>query len=126
MKIVFDTTILVDHLRNFSRATDLIKKVRDKEISGYISTLTEAELFAGKDSADEKKRLLMSELISLFTKIDIDNEVAKKAGEFKRKYNVLLDDSIIAATAAVQKSKLWTKNFEDFKKIKEIDIEEPY
>ncbi len=126
MKIVFDTTILVDHLRNFNRATDLIKKVRDKEISGYISALTEAELFAGKDSADEKKRLLMSELISLFTKIDIDNEVAKKAGEFKRKYNVLLDDSIIAATAAVQRSKLWTKNFEDFKKIKEIDIDEPY
>lgn len=126
MKIVFDTTILVDHLRNFSRATDLIKKVRNKEIFGYISALTEAELFAGKDSADEKKRLLLSELISLFTKIDIDNEVAKKAGEFKRKYNVLLDDSIIAATVAIQKSKLWTKNSEDFKKIKEIEVEEPY
>lgn len=126
MKIVFDTTILVDHLRNFSRATDLIKKVRNKEIFGYISALTEAELFAGKDSADEKKRLLLSELISVFTKIEIDNEVAKKAGDFKRKYNVLLDDSIIAATAAIHKSKLWTKNLEDFKKIEEIQVEEPY
>ncbi len=126
MKIVFDTTILVDHLRNFSRATDLIKKVRNNEIFGYISTLTEAELFAGKDSADEKKRLLLSALISVFTTIEIDSEVAKKAGEFKRKYNVLLDDSIIAATAAIQKSKLWTKNLEDFKKIKEIEVEEPY
>ncbi len=126
MKIVFDTTILVDHLRNFNPATDLLKKVRNKEIIVYISSLTEAELFAGKDSADEKKRLLLSELISLFTKIDINNEVAKKAGEFKRKYNVLLDDSIIAATAAIQKLKLWTKNLEDFKKIKEIEVEEPY
>jgi predicted nucleic acid-binding protein len=126
MKIVFDTSILVDHLRNFSQATVLIRKVRNEEVPGYISALTEAELFAGKDSTDEKKRLLLSELISIFTKIEIDNDIAKKAGEFKRKYNVLLDDCIIAATAAIQKSKLWTKNLEEFKKIKEIEVEEPY
>lgn len=126
MKVVFDTTILVDHLRNFKRATELVRKVRNKEILGYISALTEAEIFAGKDSADENKKRLLLELISLFNKIHVDNEIAQKAGEFKRKYDVPLDDCIIAATAAVQNSKLWTKNIEDFKNIKEIDVEEPY
>jgi predicted nucleic acid-binding protein len=126
MKVVFDTTILIDHLRNVKQATELVRKVKDKEIIGYISTLTEAELFAWKDSGDEKKRLLLSELISLFIKIHIDNEISKKAGEFKRKYNVPLDDCIIAATAAIQNAKLWTKNLEDFQKIKEIEVEEPY
>jgi predicted nucleic acid-binding protein len=71
MKVVFDTTIIVDHLRNV-------------------------------------------------------NEISKKAGEFKRKYNVSLDDCIIAATAAIQNAKLWTKNLKDFQKIKEIEVEEPY
>ena len=46
--------------------------------------------------------------------------------EFKRKYNVLLDDCIIAATVFIQNSKLWTKNLEDFQKIKEIVVEKPY
>jgi len=126
MRVVFDTAILVDHLRNFNQATNIVRKVRDKEIIGYISALTEAELFAGKDSSDEKKRLLLSELISLFDKVHIDNEIAKKAGEFKRKYDILLDDCIIAATAAIQNAKLWTKNLKDFKKIKEIEVEDPY
>ncbi len=126
MKIVFDTTILIDHLRNFAKATELIKKVKNKEIVGYISALTEAELFAGKDSENEKKRTLLSELILQFTKIYVDNEIAKKSGEFKRKYNISLGDSIIAATAFTQKSKLWTKNIGHFQKIKEIEWEDPY
>jgi predicted nucleic acid-binding protein len=126
MKVVFDTTIIIDHLRNVKQATELVRKVKDKEIIGYVSTLTEAELFAGKDSANKKKRFLLSELISLFTKIHMDNEISKKAGEFKRKYNVSLDDCIIAATAAIQNAKLWTKNLEDFQKIKEIEVEKPY
>lgn len=126
MNVVFDTTVLVDHLRDFKPATQLIRKVRNKEIVGYISAMTEAELFAGKDSADEKKKVLLSELISLFTKIHVDNEVAKKAGEFKRKYGVLLDDCVIAATASIQNLKLWTKDVEDFKRITEIEVEKPY
>lgn len=126
MKIVYDTSILVDHLRNFKQATNTIMKARNGEIIGYISALSEAELFAGKDSADEKKRLLVSELISLFIKVNIDNDIARKAGEFRRKYNIPLSDCIIGATAAVNKLKLWTKNVEDFKPIKEIETEEPY
>lgn len=126
MRIVLDTTILVDHLRNFKPAIDIVRKVKEGKIVGCISAVTEAELFAGKDSADEMKGRFLSELISLFTKIHVDNEIAKKAGEFKRKYNVSLDDCVIAATVFVQKSKLWTKNIEDFRKIKEIEVEAPY
>jgi predicted nucleic acid-binding protein len=47
MKVVFDT-IIIDHLRNVKQATELVRKVKDKKIIGYVSTLTEAELFAGK------------------------------------------------------------------------------
>jgi len=126
MKVVYDTSILIDHLRNFKQATDTIIKARSGEITGYISALSEAELFAGRDSADDKKRLLVAELISLFIKVNVDNDIARKAGEFRRKYNVPLSDCIIAATAAVQKVRLWTKNVEDFRPIKEIVVEEPY
>jgi predicted nucleic acid-binding protein len=125
-KILFDTAILVDHLRDFKPATDVIVKVRNKEILGRISALTEAELFAGKDSAIESKRRLLSDLISLFVKIHVDNEISKKAGDFKRKYGVPLDDCIIAATAYTQNAKIWTKNLEEFRKIKDIQVEEPY
>lgn len=126
MKIVFDTSVLIDYLRGIKHSKILINKVRSKEVEGFISTVSEAELFAGKECVRESKRMEIEALTSLFTKINVDSDIAQKAGELKRKYNVLLDDSIIAATAFVVKSKLWTKDVRDFEKIKEIEIEKPY
>ncbi len=98
-ELVFDTDILVDHLRGTNKATELIEKVKEGSIIGYISILTEAELFAGKDSEDNNKRMLLTELLSLFNKIEVNEAIARLAGEFRRKYNITLADAIIAATA---------------------------
>lgn len=126
MEIVFDTSILIDHLRNLNDATELVFKVEQKRIVGYISSLTESELVAGKECDNKGKRKLILKLISIFNKIDVTNEIAQKAGDFKRKYGISLDDCIIAATAFYKKCRLWTKNKKDFEKIKEIEVEEPY
>jgi len=42
MKFVFDTSILIDHLRGVRNAKLLIEKVERKEIEGIISVITEA------------------------------------------------------------------------------------
>lgn len=83
MKVVFDTSILIDGIRNVVPATILIEKVAKKEI--------------------RLKETL--ELIFLFTKVEVDNKILQKAAE---------------------ECRLWTKNKKDFKRIKEIDAEEPY
>jgi predicted nucleic acid-binding protein len=122
----FDTDILIDHLRGISEATALINQVKEGTIVGYISTLTEAELFAGKDSEDVGKRAILTELLSLFNKVNVDEITARIAGEFKRKYDVELSDAIIAATAFMIRCRLLTRNIKDFVKIKEITAEKPY
>ena len=123
---VFDTSVLIDHLRNVGKATELIERVRDGLIIGYVSTLTEAELFAGKDSGDDKKRALLIELLNLFNKIEVDEGVARVGGEFRRKYGVSLSDAIIAATAFMVRCGLLTQNARDFRRIREIKTEQPY
>jgi len=40
------------------------------------------------------------------------------AGDLKRKYNFLLPDAIIAATALHNNMEILTRNLKDFKKIK--------
>lgn len=125
-EVLFDSSILVDHLRKVYSAENLVLKTSNKELVGYISAITESELLSGKDCKDSSKKLEVENLIKLFTKIDVNNEIAQKAGEFRRNYDVPLDDCIIAATSFYQKCKLWTKNKKDFEKIKEIEIEEPY
>lgn len=125
-ELVFDTSILVDHLRGIRNATALIEKVKEGSIVGHISILTEAELFAGRDSEDLNRRALLVELLSLFNKTDMNETIARIAGEFKRKYGISLADAIIAATAFILRSKLITQNMKDFTKIKEISAEKPY
>jgi hypothetical protein len=123
---VFDTSILVDHLRDLAAATKIIECVKEGSIIGHISILTEAELFAGKDADDSNKRALLVELLNIFDKTDVNEGVARVAGEFRRKYNIALPDAIIAATAFMTRCKLLTKNLKDFKRIGEISAEEPY
>lgn len=126
IRVVMDTNILIDHLRGVDAAREIITRVKNKELEACISALTEAELLSGKEYEIERKRKDIIELIHFFTKLDIDNAIAQKTGEYRRKYGYSIQDSIIAATAFVSKCKLWTKNVQDFKRIKEIEIEEPY
>lgn len=125
-EVVFDTSIIIDHLRNVNAATALIEKVKTGTIIGYISIITEAELFAGKDVENNIKKGLLEELLNLFSKVDVNGEIARVAGSFRRKYGTNLVDSIIASTASNLHCKLITRDIKDFKPIKEILVEEPY
>ena len=126
MEEIFDTDIIIDHLRGVGKATALIEKVASAEIIGYVSVITEAELFAGVDVKDGEKAKQLAELLDLFKIVDVDRRIAIHAGNFKRKYNVLLPDALIASTAFVTKCRLLTRNAKDYEKIKEISIRVPY
>lgn len=126
MEALLDTSVLIDFLRKNEKAKDIFSHIEDGKIKGFISVMTEAELFSGKEAEIEKKRNAIVKLIELFKKIDVDDEIAQIAGNFRRHYNVALLDCIIAATAFSQDLKIWTKDVKDFKNIKEVKAEEPY
>ncbi|HUB92572.1 MAG TPA: type II toxin-antitoxin system VapC family toxin [Candidatus Saccharimonadales bacterium] len=123
---LFDTNIIIDHMRGLDGASDLIEKVRDGSIVGYISIITEAELFVGKEMEDEGKRAAVVELLSLFNKIDVNESIARIGGEFRRKYGLPFPDALIAATAFIQRCRILTANTKDFDKVKEVKAERPY
>ncbi|MDE1855860.1 MAG: type II toxin-antitoxin system VapC family toxin [Candidatus Micrarchaeota archaeon] len=125
-EIVVDTSIIIDHLRNVPKATAIIEKIMDGSIIGYISVLTEAELFAGRDSGKSEERTLLIELLSVFNKIDVNESIARIAGDIRRKYGTSISDAIIAATSLTVQSKLVTQDIRDFERIKEISAEKPY
>lgn len=126
MRVLFDTSILIDSLRGYERASKLIESVARREVDGVISVITEAELHAGKDCNMEKGLKAAKDLISIFDKVILDNEIAVKAGEYRRVYGIEIPAAIIAATAFKERARIYTKNVEDFGKIERIDVEEPY
>ena len=126
MKVLLDTSVLVDFLRGKEESKGVVDRARRGELDCHVSALTEAELFAGKECEKESKREQVRGLISLFTKHNIDNEISQKAGEYKRKYGVPLADCMIAATASLLNAAVLTKNVGEFKRISGMKVEEPY
>ena len=126
MKIVFDTSILVDCLRGNAGAINVVERVAKMELEGLISVLTEAELYSGKECDTDTGFAKVKDITSLFTTILLTSEIAQEAGFIRRKYKVAIPDAIIAATASSHNAKLWTKNTKDFEIIKEIRTEDPY
>ncbi|MDN3515584.1 MAG: PIN domain-containing protein [Candidatus Brocadia sp.] len=56
----------------------------------------------------------------------VDEDIANKAIELKRKTNIRLADAVIAATAIMHNLKLATRNADDFKAIEEVKIVNPF
>ena len=125
-RIIFDTSILVDCLRGDNRAVSVVEQVAKREIDGFISVLTEAELYAGRECGTEAGISKVRKIISLFTKVLLTNEIAQQAGLFRRRYKIQIPDAIIAASASISDAKVWTKNIRDFDGIKETKTEDPY
>ncbi len=120
-RVLVDTDILIDFLRGKERSRDyLISLLEDSTI--YCSAITIAEIYAGMKEHEREKTM---ELIDGLNIVDINREIAEKAGMYKRdvkKQSLELDDCLIAATAFVKGAILATGNakhypMEDVKKI---------
>lgn len=119
--ILIDTDILINFLRGREKARNyLLSVLEDSTI--YCSVITVAEIYAGMKEHEKSKT---SELIESLNVVDVTQEIAEKAGEYKRreKGHVLeLADCIIASTAFVKDAILATGNekhypMHDIKKI---------
>jgi hypothetical protein len=122
-RLLFDTTILVDHLRGNERARHYIKSVPETKC---ISVITRAELFAGVFDPDEQMKV--EALLSVFRVYDVTSQIAEQGGYFKRDFQPShgtgLADALIAATADVQNAQLATLNVKHFPMLDDVIV--PY
>jgi predicted nucleic acid-binding protein len=90
-----------------------------------ISIITEIELlgFPGITSKDER---LITKLLTKFQAFDVDKRISKETIELRRQYTIRIPDAIIAATALSKAAILVTRDEKDFKRIKHLDILNPF
>ncbi len=124
--VIIDSSIFVDHFRNYAPSVEFFRFLSSFKTRPLFSAITETELIAGNSCNDSNVRTIILAMLNSFTKVEVDNQIALKAGDLSRIYNVDLPDSIIAATAIVNKAELLTRNIKDFKKIKGLKVRMPY
>ena len=123
--MLLDSTVLVDQLRGYPRARSFLYSIPSQE-AVFVSVISEAELFAGKDCEDPERQEVVKQLLSQFQSLPVDSAIARKAGSFRRNYGVPVIDSFIAATAFVHRQELYSHDLKEFSKIKEISVKKPY
>ena len=110
--VLIDSDVLIE----VARSKDESILARWDELSRsdaaiLCSPVTIAELWHGVRPHEQKA---LEALFASMTAIPIDAEVGRRAGDYLRRYarshSVELGDALIAASAAIHKVQLWTRN----------------
>lgn len=108
-KLLFDTDVLIDYLRDEKKAVTYIEALNDTLL---LSVITVAELYAG--IRDKKEQDVIEQFLEVFQVIPLSSEIAKLGGalrcQYKKSHGTGLADALIAATALTQHATLITLN----------------
>lgn len=114
MTTVFDSSVLISHLRGEGRATDLLLSMPTAD--RLVSVLTRVEIEGGMRSGERRD---VAELFSAVTLVPVSDATARQAGrllrQFRRSHSGIdLVDYVIAATAQLRDARLATLNVRHF------------
>lgn len=121
--LLFDTSVLIDHLREYRPATEFLETVFNSGVLITISSVTELELYAGKSMQNPANEKIVIRFLKLFKALPVTSNIARQAGFLLRHHRhqgLTPLDAIIASTALEHNANLITRNIKHFRMIKGI------
>ncbi len=124
MNMLVDSNVIIDYVSN------RIPEKSAKQLDNYfnsnfsVSIISKIEVLGFNTQKYELEQL--ESFIQLSSIEYIDEAVADKTIEIRRKKRIKLPDAIIAATALVKNCMLLSHNTIDFKKIEGLQVLDPY
>lgn len=117
MRVVLDTSVLIDHLRGTSpAATAVIPEALDRGDELWSSQVVRAELLSGMRPSEERST---RDLMGLISWADVDETLAEAAAALGREYlrahpGIDLADLLVAALTEQLEADLKTANVKHF------------
>lgn len=124
MKIVVDTSLLIDHLRSGKVSKPVFDKLEEEKVHFYIPTIVIYELFAGKSSKTPSVKKEIQDFLRGFKRVELSEKIATIAGELFRdsKTKIGISDYIIAASALEMDATVVTLNLKHFGQIPGLSL----
>jgi len=119
--LALDTNVLIYFLGGNAAVSRQLDIWRSERQEFLVSTLVQTELLSLPHLTPKEIEQIESLLVTM-TLVPVDVSVARLAAEFRRQYRLKLADAVIAATAFLRDAPLVTRNTDDFKRIKEIEV----
>ncbi len=123
MKLVVDTSIIIDALRGGKRWNMLFSKV-EKEMELFLPTAVVFELYSGLSTRNKNVEKKIRVMLKYFQRVDLTERIAQHAGILFQdaREGVSLADYVIAATAYEIGAEVVTLNKKHFEKILGVRI----
>lgn len=121
MKVLIDSSIIIDHLRSYQHTKNtkfIIIYQECEEI--YFSLITIAEIFSGISAAHMEKQI--NDIFSLGNIVELNLSLMEQAGGIRRETNINLLDAIISACALKLNLPVATLNMKDFAKVPKLKL----
>jgi predicted nucleic acid-binding protein len=115
MKILVDTSILIDFIRQSNNPVSPFAKIVNQKHDIAISDITLAELYSGKFIWESKDKMFqLKSILKHIPHYPTNAKIAELSGQIRALHHIALLDAIIAATAITHKLPLATLNTKDF------------
>lgn len=116
MRLVIDSTFLIDHLRGLPAATDRLADIFENGDDPIVTEVIVCEVRAGLHPEDERH---LAALLEPMEFVQPDPATAMRAGRWRaelraRGRTLSLADALIAAAAASMDASVLTRNVRDF------------
>lgn len=123
MKLVLDTSIIIDYLRGGKKGKEFFDAER-AIADFYLPTIVIFELFSGKSTQNFSALEIVNDFIKFFQRIELTESIAEQAGKIYRDATTSLQvpDYIIGATALEVGGIVVTLNQKHFEQIPNIDL----
>lgn len=125
MKLI-DTDIAIDHFHGHRAALEYFIQTLIEGETLAMSVISLTEILAGMRTGEREQT---EKLFELFVILDVDEQIARKAGEYlnlyRRTNQVELGDALIAATALMSGAELVTRNLKHYP-MADVQVVAPY
>ena len=119
---VFDTNAIIYYLAGREAMVRFVYEQRDALF--FVPAIVAAEFFS-YPLLDGVTRSLFGKFLNDVVVVNLDLEVAQRAGHLRTRYGVKLLDAIVAASVLITGSVLITYNTADFQRIPDLHILSP-
>lgn len=119
-RVVIDTNILIGWYKaGIIYNTDDLNK-----IAPVFSIITKIEALGFQEITKAESKAI-NKMLDTGQLVYIDSDIAQQTINLRQKYKIKTPDAIIAATALVNNSELWTANTSDFSNIEGLKLHNP-
>jgi len=125
MRYLIDSNLFLYAAAKESLAVAFLDSAIEAEWAGY-STISRLELFGFPDLKEEDEGKL-KDLLDCFSELGVTAEVVDRAIAIRReRRRIKIPDAIIAASALTMNAKLATRNTDDFRNIRGLQVMDPF